>query len=54
MLLLQEFDFTIKHTLGKEHALTDFLLCITTGEPSKGIADELLHVHLINIEVATD
>ena len=46
MLLLQEFEFTVKHTLGKEHAMADFLSIITMREEAQGVEDELLEVHL--------
>ena len=34
MLLLQEFDFVIIHTPGKEHAVANFFSRIETGEPN--------------------
>lgn len=54
MLLLQEFEFTVKHTAGKEHAMAYFLSWITTGEAPVGVADELLDVHLFHMEATLD
>ena len=54
MLLLQEFEFTVKHTPGREHAMADFLSRITTGEEAQGVEDELPDVHLFQMEPTTD
>ena len=54
MLLLQEFEFTVKHTPGKDHAMADFLSRITTGEEAQGVEDELPDVHLFQVELTTD
>ena len=51
MLLLQEFEFTIKHTPGKEHAMADYLSRIITREESEGVEDELPDVHLFQAEL---
>ena len=54
MLLLQEFEFTVKHTPGKEHAMADYLSRITTGEEPDGVEDELPDVHLFHAEPTMD
>ena len=41
MLLLQEFDFTIIHTLGTLHAIADYLSWIEQGEELVGVSDQL-------------
>ena len=41
MLLLQEFDYVIVHTPGKEHAIADFLSGLESGEEPVGISDQL-------------
>ena len=54
MLLLQEFDFSIKHTSGKEHAMAYFLSRIVTGEEPTGVDDELPDVQLFQTEAVLD
>ena len=50
MLLLQEFDFLIIHTPGKEHAIADFLSRVESGEPPQGIPDQLLDADLFEVQ----
>lgn len=54
MFLLEDFNFTIKHTPRKEHALVDFLSCIMIGEPLEDVEEELLDANLFNIEGVVD
>ena len=54
MLLLQEFDFSIKHTPRTEHALADFLSRITMGEEPIGVNDELPNTSLFHVEGVED
>lgn len=49
MLLLQEFDFIIIHTPGKEHAIADFLSRIESGEAASGVEDQLPDVDLFEV-----
>ena len=46
MLLLQEFDFLIKHTPGKEHAIADYLSRLETGEVPTKVIDQLPDANL--------
>ena len=41
MLLLQEFDFSIIHTLGKLHAIANYLSRIDQGEEVVGVSNQL-------------
>ena len=50
MLFLQEFDFLIIHTLGKEHAITDFLSRTDSREPLEGVFDQLLDTNLFEVQ----
>ena len=51
ILLLQEFDFTIQHTPGSQHAIADFLSRINSGEPANGgVPDQLLDADLFAVE----
>ena len=50
MLLLQEFDFLIIHTPGKEHAIADFLSRVESGEPPQGIPDQLPDADLFEVQ----
>ena len=50
MLLLQEFDFVIIHTLGNQHAVADYLSRIENGEDAIGISDQLLDLDLFAIQ----
>ncbi|MCO5574484.1 hypothetical protein L7F22_028269 [Adiantum nelumboides] len=50
MLLLQEFEFVIIHTPGKEHAVADYLSRLETGESPTGVDDQLLDANLFSIQ----
>ena len=49
MLLLQEFDFTIQHTLGNENAIANFLSRLEEDCPEQGVLDELLDATLFSL-----
>ena len=53
MLLLQEFDFLIIHTPGKEHAIADFLSRVESGESPHGITDQLPDAELFEMQGLT-
>ena len=50
MLLLQEFDFTIIHTLGRLHAIADYLSQIDQGEEVVGVSDQLPHAGIFVVQ----
>ena len=49
VLLLQEFDFVIIHTLGKEHAIAHFWSKIDLREDPQGVPDWLPDADLFEI-----
>ena len=46
MLLLQDFEFNIVHTLGKSNTVADFHSRLETGELGNGINDDLLDAYI--------
>ena len=48
-IVLLEFDFIVEMKKGTTHQ-TD-LSCLTSGEPSKGVEDDLPNAYLFNIEM---
>ena len=50
MLLLEEFDFIIIHTPGREHVVADFLSRIETGKNPTGVEDQPPDVELFAIQ----
>ena len=46
MLLLHKFDFLIKHTPGKEHAVADYLSWLEIGEVPAKVIDQLPDANL--------
>ena len=50
MLLLQEFDFLIIHTPGKEHSIADFLNRVESRESPKGIPNHLPDAELFEMQ----
>jgi hypothetical protein len=51
LLLLQEFDFKVVYKPGRVHSLANHLSKISHGEPTKGVDDQLLDVHLFNVGI---
>ena len=51
MLLMHKFNFDIIHTLGKLHAIADFLSCLESSEPADGISNELPNVEVYSLAV---
>ena len=49
MLILQEFDFVIQHTPGKENAVADFLSRLEEPGTDQGVADDLPDAALFNL-----
>ena len=50
ILLLQEFHYSIRHRLGREHAIADYLSRLDTREASEGIQDELPDAALFQVQ----
>ena len=50
IFLLQKFDNTVIHSLGKNHAIVDVLSKIENGEVVDGIEDDLPDANLFYME----
>ena len=53
MLLLQEFDFTVFHTPGNQHAVADYLSRLEHAEESPGVSDQLPDAELFQVQGQT-
>ena len=47
---MQEFDFQIEHTPGREHVIADYLSRLETGEAPTGVNDALPDAQLFEIQ----
>ena len=54
MLILQEFDFVIQHTPGKENAVADFLSRLEEPGTDQGVADDLPDAALFSLTSAQE
>ena len=50
MLLLQEFDYTVVHTPGNQHAVADYLSRLENELEAPGVPDELPDAALFKVE----
>ena len=54
LLLLQEFDFEIVVSKGKQHFMVDHMSRVKNIEPSKGVDDELPDAILFKVDYASE